>query len=328
MGKAEETIKNIVNEILQGRRIQRGEDVSFFKECELSVLMEQADRLREYFVGDGVDLCTIIAGKSGNCGENCKFCAQSAHHHTSCDVYELLDFDRIYQEAKSNEKEGVDRFAIVISGHHPSKGDFERIRKTYEKLHEKLHISLCASLGFLTLEQFQALYKAGVRSYHNNIETSRGFFENICTTHSFDDKIANIKRAKQAGLRVCSGGIIGMGETMDDRIDMAFDLQELGVSSIPINTLIPIPGTPLEKVKQLEEGEILRTIAIFRLINPEADIRLGAGRKLITGNGESAFRGGASATITGNMLTTSGSTIQSDRAMLFDMGRKVCEPIK
>ncbi len=325
MGINEEKVVRISEDIRQGKRIQRGDEIEYLKDCELSVLMEQADELRKYFVGDGVDLCTIIAGKSGNCGENCKFCAQSGHHHTSCEVYGLMDFDQIYAEARNNEKEGVDRFAIVISGHHPSEKDFDSIIETYKKLYEKLHISLCASLGFLTSEQFERLYAAGVRSYHNNIETSRGYFPSICTTHTFEDKIANIKRAKAAGLKVCSGGIIGMGEKMDDRIEMAFDLQELGVGSIPINTLIPIPGTPLENVTQLKEDEILRTIAIFRMINPEADIRLGAGRKLIEGDGRKAFFGGASATITGNMLTTSGSTIAGDRKMLLQMGREICE---
>lgn len=325
MGRNEEKTTALAKEIVEGKILQRGDDISFLKECDLSVLMECSDRIREHFVGNEVDLCTIIAGKSGNCGENCKFCAQSGHHHTSCEVYGLMDFEQIYAEALNNEKEGVNRFAIVISGHHPSKKDFDSIVDTYKRLHEKLHISLCASLGFLTSEQFERLYDAGVRSYHNNIETSRGFFPSICTTHSFDDKIANIRRAKKAGFHVCSGGIIGIGEDMDDRIDMAFDLQELEVASIPINTLIPIPGTPLENVTQLKEDEILRTIAIFRMINPKAEIRLGAGRKLIEGDGKKAFEGGASATITGNMLTTSGSTIAGDRKMLLQLGREVCK---
>lgn len=316
-------VKVLAEEIIQGKRLTREEDTSFLKTCDLDQLCEGANRLREYFVGDSVDLCTIISGRSGNCGENCKFCAQSAHNHTGCEVYELLDYEQVSKEAKSNEEEGVDRFAIVISGHHPSNENFKKILEMYKKLKAERNLSLCASLGFLSSEQFEALYDAGVRSYHNNIETSKKNFKNICTTHSFEDKVANIKRAKKAGLKVCSGGIIGMGETMDDRIDMAFDLFDLGVSSIPINALIPIPGTPLENERQLTEEEILRTIAIFRYINPEAEIRLAAGRKLIGDNGRKAFESGASATITGNMLTTTGSTIQSDREMLLSMGRKV-----
>ncbi len=316
-------VLKLAEEIMDGYRISKDDDLSFLKETPLEDLMKGADILREHFSGDSVDLCSIISGRNGACPEDCKYCAQSAHNHTNCEVYGLLDYDEIYSLASSNEKAGVDRFAIVISGHHPSAGDLDRIIEMYQKLRADLKIDLCASLGFLTQEQFDRLYDAGVRSYHNNIETSPKFFKKICTTHTFEDKVANIRRAQKAGLNVCSGGIIGMGETMDDRIDMALALSELGIKSIPINALIPIKGTPLENLGQLDNDEILRTIAIFKYINPEADIRLGAGRKLIEGNGEAAFRCGASATITGDMLTTSGSTIKSDREMLKKMGREV-----
>lgn len=315
----------LADEITAGRRLTKEDDLNILKEAPLCELCEGADRIRAHFTGDSVDLCTIISGRNGACSENCKFCAQAACNHTGCEVYSLLDYDDIYSLASSNEKAGVNRFAIVISGHHPSDDDFEKIIGIYKKLYGKLHISLCASLGFLSQEQFERLYDAGVRSYHNNIETGPGYFEKICTSHTFADKVANIKRAQAAGLNVCSGGIIGMGETMDDRIDMAFALSDLKIRSIPINTLIPIPGTPLEHLKSLDNDEILRTIAAFRYINPEADIRLGAGRKLIRGNGKAAFESGASSTITGDMLTTSGSTIKSDRQMLAEMGRKIIQ---
>ncbi len=316
-------VLKLAEEIMDGYRISKDDDLSFLKSTDLDKLSEGADKLRKHFSGDRVDLCSIISAKNGACSEDCKYCAQSAHNHTGCEVYDLLKYDDIYALASSNEKAGVDRFAIVISGHGPSDEDFERIIEIFKRLRAELKINLCASLGFLTQEQFDRLYEAGVRNYHNNIETSPKYFKKICTTHTFEDKNANIKRAKKAGLNVCSGGIIGMGETMDDRIDMAFALSELEIKSIPINTLIPIPGTPLENLSRLTNDEILRTIAIFKYINPEADIRLAAGRKLIEGNGEAAFRGGASATITGDMLTTSGSTIKSDREMLKKMGREV-----
>ena len=312
---------SLTEEIINGRRLSKDDDISVLKSASVEDLSACADRLRSHFSGDRVDLCSIISGKNGHCGENCRFCAQSAHNHTGCEVYGLMDYEDILEAALSNEKEGVDRFAVVISGKSPSDEDFEKIIGIYERLRSKLKISLCASLGFLTSEQFERLHKAGVTSYHNNIETSERYFDKICTTHTFRDKIENIRRAKAAGLSVCSGGIIGMGETMDDRIDMAFTLSGLGIASIPINTLIPIPGTPLENLPVLTSDEILRTIAVFRFINPESNIRLGAGRKLIPGNGRAAFTGGASATITGNMLTTSGSTIKSDIEMLTEMRR-------
>ncbi|WP_281086098.1 biotin synthase BioB [Eubacterium ruminantium] len=318
--------KNLIElakEIIGGRRLNKDNDLSFFITCNLEELGKGADMIREHFSGAKVDLCTIINGKSGKCSENCKFCAQSAHNDTNCEVYDLLDEDRIVEEARSNQEEGVDRFAIVTAGRSPKPEDFERIIKCYKRMSKELTLDLCTSLGFLTLEQFKELRAAGVTSYHNNIETSRRFFPQICTSHSFDDKIENIKRAKAAGLYVCSGGIIGMGETWEDRIDMALTLSELGISSIPINSLTPIPGTPLHNNRILTEEEILRTIAIFKYINPTSNIRLAAGRVLMKGNGENAFHFGAAATITGNMLTTSGSTIKYDRKMLKEMGREV-----
>lgn len=313
----------LADEIIAGRRLTADDSLSDFITADLQELTEGADKIRDALCGDKVDLCTIISGRSGRCSENCKFCAQSAHHHTTCDVYDLLDEDTIIATAKANEEEGVDRFGIVNSGYGPTDEEFEKIIHTIECMDKELNIELCCSLGFLTKEQFRRLHKAGITSIHNNIETSRRFFPEICTTHSFDDKIANIRRAQEEGLCVCSGGIIGMGETWEDRIDMAVTLSELGILSIPVNSLMPIKGTPLENLPRLTEEDILRTIAIFRYINPEANIRLAGGRALMDDNGRKTFYSGASASITGNMLTTSGSTIQSDLAMLRDLGRDV-----
>lgn len=316
-------LKKLADDIINGKRLTRKDDLSFFIDFELDALLEGADKIREYFCGDKVDLCTIINGRSGRCGEDCKYCAQSAHNHTNCEVYDFLPKEKILAEALANEKEGVDRFAIVTAGRSLSGEDFEKAIDAYETMHKECKLDLCASLGFLTKEQFHRLHEAGVTSYHDNIETSRRNFPNICTTHTYDEKIATIKAAQEEGFCVCSGGIIGMGETWEDRLDMAVSLAELGIMSIPINALMPIPGTPLENLEQLSENDILRTIAFFRYINPEANVRLAAGRALITNDGEAAFSGGASATITGNMLTTSGSTIESDKKLLSGMGRDV-----
>lgn len=316
-------LKKLADDIINGKRLKREDDLSFFINCDLDALLEGADKIREYFCGDKVDLCTIINGRSGRCGEDCKYCAQSAHNHTNCEVYDFLPKEKILAEALANEKEGVDRFAIVTAGRSLSGEDFEKAIDAYETMHRECKLDLCASLGFLTKEQFHRLHEAGVTSYHDNIETSRRNFPNICTTHTYDEKIATIKMAQEEGFCVCSGGIIGMGETWEDRLDMAVSLAELGIMSIPINALMPIPGTPLENLKQLSKEDILRTIAFFRYINPEANVRLAAGRALVTNDGEAAFSGGASATITGNMLTTSGSTIESDKKLLRGLGRDV-----
>ena len=228
------------------------------------------------------------------------------------------------EDCKTNEKEGVDRFAIVTAGRALSGEEFDKAIKAYERMNKECDIELCASMGFLSADQLHRLHEAGVTSYHHNIETSRRNFPNICSTHPYDMKIETLKKVKAEGMYACSGGIIGMGESWEDRIDMAVSLAEVGVDSIPINALMPIKGTPLENLESLTEDEILRTIAMFRYINPEADIRLAAGRALMKNDGEMAFKSGASATITGNMLTTvAAATIQSDRKMLQNIGRTV-----
>ena len=228
------------------------------------------------------------------------------------------------EACKMNESEGVDRFSIVTSGRALTGEEFDKAIHAFETMHKECKIDLCASMGFLNEEQLHRLHEAGVTSYHHNIETSRRNFPNICTTHTYDQKIETLKKVKAEGMCACSGGIIGMGETWEDRLDMAVSLAELGIDSIPINALMPIKGTPLENLPQLTEDEILRTIAFFRYINPMANIRLAAGRALLTNDGEIAFQSGASATITGNMLTTVAcATIRSDRQMLEKLNRDV-----
>ena len=317
-------VLNLAQEIIDGRRITREDDLSFFLNCDLKELCEGADRIRAYFIGDKVYLCSIINGRSGRCPEDCKYCAQSAHHHTDCEIYDFLPEETILEACKMNESEGVDRFSIVTSGRALTGEEFDKAIHAYETMHRECKIDLCASMGFLNEEQLHRLHEAGVTSYHHNIETSRRNFPNICTTHTYDQKIETLKKVKAEGMCACSGGIIGMGETWEDRLDMAVSLAELGIDSIPLNALMPIKGTPLENLPQLTEDEILRTIAFFRYINPEANIRLAAGRALLTNDGEIAFQSGASATITGNMLTTVAcATIRSDKQMLMNLKRDV-----
>ncbi len=312
----------LAEEIIEGRRIKRGEDLSYFIDCDLDALCRGADQIRAHYMGDKVDLCSIINGRSGRCPEDCKYCAQSAHNHTSCEVYDFLDEEPILELCSTNAREGVDRFSIVTAGKALTGEEFDKAIHAYETMRDACDIELCASMGFLTREQFRRLKEAGVTSYHHNIETSRRNFPNICTTHTYEQKIETLKVIKEEGLYACSGGIIGMGETWEDRLDMAVSLSEIPVDSIPINALMPIKGTPLENQERISEEDILRTIAMFRYINPEAEIRLAAGRALMTDDGKQAFKAGASATITGNMLTTAAAaTIRSDIEMLRGMGR-------
>ena len=316
--------QTLAQEIINGRRLTRQDDLTFFLHCDLDELCQGADLIREAFIGDKVDLCSIINGRSGRCPEDCKYCAQSAHHHTNCEIYDFLPEEDILEACKMHEAEGVDRFSIVTAGRALTGSEFDQAIHAFETMHRECRIDLCASMGFLSAEQLHRLHEAGVTSYHHNIETSRRFFPHICTTHTYDMKIETLKKVKAEGMCACSGGIIGMGETWEDRLDMAISLAELGIDSIPLNALMPVPGTPLEGQPRLTEPDILRTVAFFRYINPEANIRLAAGRALLTNDGEIAFQSGASASITGNMLTTAAcATIRSDRQMLTKLGRDV-----
>lgn len=313
-------IKRLAQEIIGGRRLIREDNLDFFQDVNLEELSGAADEIRKALCGEEANLCSIINGRSGRCSENCKFCAQSAHHHTDIETYKFLDEETIVDDCKKHEKKGVHRYSIVTAGRALEGEELEKACRIYKVLRDTCNIELCASHGLLSHEAFAMLKAAGVTNYHANIETSRRNFPNICTTHTFDDKLECIRRAKAEGFRVCSGGIIGMGETWEDRVDMALTLAELEVLSIPINALIPIKGTVFGDLEPLTEEEILRTVAMFRFINPSAYIRLAAGRTLMENSGRRAFMAGANATITGDMLTTSGNDIAGDKKMLEDMG--------
>ena len=306
-------------EIIKGRRLTQGEDVSFLLTEDLETLCQGADSIRKALCGKHAQLCSIINGRSGRCPENCKFCAQSACWKTRIEEYPFLEPDAILSDCRFHEAKKVRRYSIVTAGRALSGQEFETALTAYRAMAENCRIGLCASFGLLSEEDFFRLKEAGVTRYHANIETSRRNFPNICTTHTFEDKLEVIRRAKSAGLYVCSGGIIGMGETWEDRIDMAFTLSGLNILSIPLNVLRPIPGTPLEHQQSLPEEDILRTIAIFRYLNPEAQIRLAAGRNAMADSGRRAFCSGANAAITGDMLTTSGNGIDEDQKMLAEM---------
>lgn len=308
--------------ILNGSLLEKSEILSLLTE-PIVELSKAANEIRDFFCGNSFDICTIINGKSGRCPENCKYCAQSIHFKTDIEEYPLLDSKRILDEAKHNENKGVLRYSIVTSGKKLSQKDLNDVCKSYKLIKENSNISLCASHGLLCYEDFIKLKKAGVSRYHNNLETSRNFFHNICTTHSYEEKIETIKAAQKAGLEVCSGGILGLGESMEDRIDMALEIRSLGIKSIPVNILNPIKGTPLENSKVLSYDEIKRTIAIFRFIIPYGAIRLAGGRGLLHDKGKSLFECGANATITGDMLTTAGITINEDMSIIKELNYEV-----
>ncbi len=313
----------IAEEIINGRRLNREDDLAFFMEEDLDSLCRGADEIRRRLRGDRADLCSIINGRSGRCGEDCKFCAQSSCHNAKINEYPFLEPEEILEDCRRHERQGVGRYSVVTAGRALNGREMDLALGAYRSMKENCKIELCASHGLLSQEDFYRLAEAGISRYHANIETSRRNFPNICTTHTYDDKLEVIRRARNAGLAVCSGGIIGMGETWEDRVDMAFSLYEMEIKSIPINILQPIPGTPFGTLPPLSEEEILRTIAMFRYINPDAEVRLAAGRNSMEHSGKKVFTAGANAAITGDMLTTSGNNIADDMAMLTSMGFEV-----
>ena len=315
-------VKELKEKVLNGKLIGKEEALFLAKEAPLKELTEAANEIRKHFCEDKFDICTIINGKSGKCSENCKFCAQSSFYDTHIKEYSLLNSKAIVKEAKYNDERGVLRFSIVTSGRKLSDKEIDSVCESIKEINKNTSVSVCGSFGLLSEEQYKKLKEAGLTRVHNNLETSRKNFKNICTTHTFDEKVQAIKNAKNAGLNICSGGIMGLGETMEDRIDMALELRELGVLSIPVNILNPIKGTPFENNKLLTNDEMCRIVAVFRFLIPNAAIRLAGGRGLLEDKGESCFLSGANAAISGDMLTTSGITIKEDMELLEKIGYK------
>ena len=312
-----ETLKQIV---IEGGTINEEQTVALSQSPDKEALYKAAHQITRHFMGNKFDTCSIINAKSGNCSENCKWCAQSGHYNTVVALYPLLPAEECVHQALHNRQQGIERFGLVTSGKRLSDGEIRKLTETVRYIKQASDIKCCASLGLLNKEQLKELRESGVENYHCNIETAPSHFRTLCTTHTIEQKLETIHMAREEGFRICSGGIIGMGETWEDRLDVAISLAELGIQSIPVNALMPIPGTPLEHRPQLDGRDVLRTIAFFRFINPEANIRLAAGRKLLPENGATALLHGASASITGNMLTTSGSTIAEDMVMLQRLG--------
>lgn len=313
-------VQELKNKILNdGYEINREEAIQLL-DADLDELTSAANEIREKLHGKNFDFCSIINGRSGRCSENCKYCAQSSYYHTGAPEYKLLSVEEILADAKKREAAGIPRYSIVTSGRTLTKNDVEQISETIRRIKKETKLSVCLSSGLLNREQFDQLKAAGLTRFHNNLETYRRHFPDVCTTHTYDDKIGVLQNALAAGLEICSGGIMGLGETMEDRIDMCIDLRELGVKSTPINVLNAIPGTPFENLPKVSNDEFCRIVAIYRFINPKAYLRLAGGRGVLGDDGERAFKSGANATITDDMLTTSGVKSAKDFELVKKLG--------
>jgi len=287
------------------------------------LLLSAADQLREEHFDQQFHLCTIVNGKSGKCSEDCKFCAQSVHYQTGAETYDLIDEDEMMVVAHEAMAAGVHCFSIVTSGRALTDELLEKLTPLYRRLKAETSLNLCASHGMLTQVQARQLKALGVSTYHHNLETSRGHYPAVCTTHDYEVRIATIKYCQNVGLNVCSGGIIGIGEKMHDRIEMFMTLRELGVKSIPINILMPVDGTPMAFNIPVDNDEILRTLAMARLILKEASIRIAGGRLKLGDDIGRALKGGINALMVGNYLTTVGNHMVQDIEMISAMGYRL-----
>jgi len=314
-------VQILKQKVLEHEQINREEAIKLYG-ANLQELCEAADELRYEFCKDGFDLCCIVNGKSGKCSENCKFCSQSAHYHTKSSVYPMLNKECMVADAVNNEKRGVLRYSIVTSGRALKDEEIDYVCEAIKEIKRSSSIEVCASFGLLNRTQFEKIKEVGISRIHNNLETSKAFFPKVCTTHTYEDKLRTIKDAREAGLSVCSGGIMGMGETIEDRIDMALTLRDLNIKSVPVNMLNPIAGTPFANNRRLGLEDMKRIVAVYRFILPDASIRLAGGRGLLEENGKECFKSGANAVITGDMLTTSGYTVESDLEMIKQLGYK------
>ena len=305
--------------ILEGGRIDRQTAMQLLA-CPREELYRAADAIRSHFMGNHFDLCSIINAKSGNCTENCRFCAQSARHHTGIETYTVIADAEALAQAKDNDDHGVHRLSLVTSGRSLSVATVTELTHLYQQMAASTSLLFCASAGLLDEGIADGLYAAGVRRYHCNLEANKDFFPKVCTTHTWEEKVETLDLARRTGMSLCSGGIIGMGETMEDRIDLALELRDLEVKSIPINILTPIAGTPLAELLPLTLPEVLTTVALFRLINPEAVIRMAGGRQQLGDAQYQCFAAGANGAIVGNYLTTTGSGIAEDLDHLTALG--------
>ncbi|MBI2167543.1 MAG: biotin synthase BioB [Candidatus Omnitrophica bacterium] len=318
-------IEALKNRVLGGGEISFDEALSLARLEEpedINTLLDAAREITHFFNSAKPGLCTLLNAKSYLCGEDCGFCAQSVRFDTSADRYLLMEPEKVLAAAKRAEAHGAQNFCIVTSGAAPTDEEFEKIVVLFKRLSEESHLNLDASLGFITEEQAERLAEAGVRRFNHNLQTSREFYPQIVSTHTYDTRLETIRSLLEGGLELCSGGILGMGETAEDRVKLAFELKPYKPHCIPVNVLNPRPGTPLENQPKPDPKEILKTVALFRFIHPKANIKLAGGREvnLTPEEQERALRGGANGLILGGYLTTTGNSVAADMQLLQRAG--------
>ncbi len=315
---------------LKKRAIEKGvsatveEALTLNENCPTTELCAAADEIRLKWCGNEIHTCSIVNARSGKCGEDCKWCAQSAHHQTGINEYDYIPRDEMMEAFEENLKQGVKCFSLVTSGRKVGASHLAYFCRLYKEASERGGMNLCASMGLIDREQLQSLWDAGVRKYHCNLETSPTYFPKLCTTHTIEDKLKTIRTAREIGFKICCGGIIGMGETLRDRLELVEMAREAGASSIPINILQPIKGTPLESTAPLSEEEIVRTVALMRFIAPKCTLHFAGGRaRLSQSSVARMLRGGVNGALVGNLLTTIGNKVDEDYRLFKDTGYRL-----
>lgn len=322
-------MNTLASQVIQGKKLTENEALELINTAEKETfeLLASANKIKQHFKGNKVKLCAIVNAKSGKCSENCSFCAQSGHHKTNVASYPLMTDQEILQSAKlAEENMKATCFSIVTSGKSVvSDSEMNTIGSAINDISTKTGMNRCVSLGTLTLPQIITLKEQGLKRLHHNLETAESFFDKVCTTHTYAERLETIKLAKQAGLEVCSGGIFGLGESLEQRVELAMALRELDVESVPINILNPIEGTPAAKdYKPMPPLEALRLIATYRFILPKADIGVFGGRERTLGTLQPLmFVAGANVTLIGDYLTTKGQTPSRDLQMISELGLEI-----
>lgn len=317
-------VEELVSKVLNGDILNENE---LYQLTEIDskegkdAILKGAATITEKFAPKKFDSCSIVNARSGECSENCKWCAQSGHYSTGCETYDLVDREEALHIARYNAERGVGRYSLVASGRAVKGKALDYMCGILKDVKEKANIYTCASMGLLNEEELQKLWNAGVRRYHCNLEAAPSHFSKLCTTHTIDDKLATISAARKIGFSVCSGGIIGMGETRRQRMELAITLRQVEPHSIPINILCRIPGTPLEKTETLTDEEILLTIALFRFAHPSVTLRFAGGRARLPQHIQlQALKIGINGAVVGDLLTTIGSTIDEDKNLVESAG--------
>ena len=326
--KTREFIYCLEDKVINGEKLSPKDAYKLLKIRGIGIydLFCSANHIRDYYKGNSISLCAIINAKSGRCSEDCAFCAQSVRYESKIKNYPLIKPEVIVSIAEESWKKGAHKFSIVTSGKSLSKQEINKVCIAIKEISKKNHVHRCASLGILTEEMGLSLKQAGLECYHHNLETAESFFPNICSTHRYEERINTLKIAKRLGLKICCGGIFGIGESIEQRVELAFTLKNIGVDSVPVNFLIPIVGTPLENTNILTPLECLKILAVLRFVLPHQNIITCGGRERNLKSLQSVmFLAGANGTIIGDYLTTKGRESDEDLNLIKDLMLRVDE---